>query len=400
MFFISLIFFIASFGFADGGVDLHSHMFMEESIPSILYSGCFNCPLAATEADDLWKSKINPEALEKSGLDIAVVALYAIEPWDLKTSIRRQIKAVNEFVSHNPKWVIAKNPVEAIRSFKSGKKILLLSLEGASGILETDEDLEEFIDKAGIRIVTPIHFANDAIGGASLIKGAGIFANPWAWARAFFSPIRIEGVRVNKTGLTVAGARLIQKLVEKNVWIDLTHSSDLAQTKIISILNRANMPLLYTHTVLREFFHSERGIAKWQIDLIRANGGMVGLLPSASYLKGTPIDFDDLCQDCVPACRKGVYSFVIQYNEMARMLGSSRVAMGTDFNAPLDGLAPGCNTGTSLDRTGFWNIGQMNDLRHAMRSLGAHLPVDQHATTKEFLKLWSRVYGRGNPVWQ
>jgi len=397
MFLIPFLLLLNSLVFADGGVDLHAHMFIEEAMPSVLYRGCFNCPIRATDPSDRFKSKINPDALNKSGLDIAVVSLYAFEPWDLKPSIRRQIKATNEFVAHHNNWVLAKNPVDAIRAFKEGKKILLLSLEGASGIIETDADIQEFIIEDGIRIVTPLHFANDFIGGASLIHDAGILANPWAWIKSFFNPIRIEGVRVNKGGLTKEGARLIQKLVENHVWIDLTHASDLSQTKIISILNRAHMPLLYTHTVLRDFFHSERGIAKWQIDLLRANGGMIGLLPSASYLKGTPIDFDDLCQDCVPACRKGLYAYVIQYNELVRMLSPQQVAIGTDFNAPLDGLAAGCNTGTSLDRTGFYNMGQMSELRPAMKALGAHVPLDQHATTKEFLRLWSRVYGRGNP---
>ena len=48
---------------------------------------------------------------------------------------------------------------------------MILALEGASGIIETDEDLAEFVDRDGIRIVTLIHLTDDEFGGAAFLKG-------------------------------------------------------------------------------------------------------------------------------------------------------------------------------------------------------------------------------------
>src|SRR5690606_26901719 len=125
------------------------------------------------------------ETLRESGIRILVAALYAhpLMTWDLRDSIRRQIAQAERFVKENPEWVLVRDAIETRKVLAEGKRALILSLEGAAGILESEKDLHEFIDERGIRIVTLLHLIDDHFGGAAFLRGAAILANPWAALR-------------------------------------------------------------------------------------------------------------------------------------------------------------------------------------------------------------------------
>ena len=379
---------------ADSSVDLHAHLFMKEGLKG-LFTGDFSGPLAAQSWKDRFSSQTNPETLEKSGNAITVVALYAhpLFVGSLRDSIRKQILLAEDFVKENPHWIIARNAKQANEALKGGKKILILSLEGASGILETEEDLSEFIDEKGIRIVTLLHFTEDRFGAPAFLKGFAAWASPQSLIRNFFKGVFRSSenpVRRNDRGLTVEGKKLAKALIDRGVWIDLTHASDTAQNDLISLMTAAGHPLLYTHTSLRDYFRAERAVSRPQLEAVQRSGGIVGIMPSEQMLEGTPIP-DSACL-CHAPCEGGLEALVIQYNKMSEILKTpSNIAMGTDFNGGIPHLKPSCKTGTSLDQEGLWNIGQMKDLWKAMKTAGAHLPKYQDQSVKTFLSAWERV---------
>src|SRR6185437_2718268 len=114
-----------------------------------------------------------PDALARSGLGIVVATLYAHPLFtytvgkSLRDSIRAQIKLARKFVLGRPDWVIATEPDHASEALASGKHVMILALEGASGILESEQDFHEFIDEGGIRIVGPLHLTDDEFGGVA-----------------------------------------------------------------------------------------------------------------------------------------------------------------------------------------------------------------------------------------
>jgi membrane dipeptidase len=348
------------------------------------FRGDFFGPLQALGWRDRFASQANPESLSKSDLSIVVASLYAhpLFTWSLRDSIRAQIKLARKFVLSRPDWIIATEPDQARDALAAGKHVMVLALEGASGILENEEDLREFIDEGGIRIVGPLHLTDDEFGGVAFLRGWRVLSDPIAWLTQVFRPRYAEGVRVNKNGLTDEGRAFIQKLLDRHVWIDLAHASDESMDQIISMVEAAHQPLLYTHTVLRKFHHAERGVSQAELARIAKSDGIVGLMPSEEMLDGAPVS---------PDCPSALYGLAQEYREVAGLVGNDSVMMGSDYNGGIPHLKPGCKTETSLDAQGLWNIGQVPDLWRALKVIGAPVPEHLSKMADKFVEAWKKI---------
>jgi microsomal dipeptidase-like Zn-dependent dipeptidase len=363
---------------------------MKEGL-SWFFRGDFNGPLRAKEWDDKFSSQANPATLDQSNLDIVVATLYAhpLLTLSLRDSIRRQIRLAQDFVRDHPNWVLAHHPESARIALAAGKHVLILALEGASGVLESEEDLKEFIDEGGIRIVTLLHLTDDDLGGVAFLHGIRALSSPIAFIKNIFAPHHdADGIPVNSKGLTERGREMARALIRRNVWIDLAHSSDEAQNELFPVLQDANLPLLYTHTVLRRYHGAERGISLEQIKRVARSKGFIGLMPSEEMLQGTPLK---------SSCGEGMAALATQFQEVAKEIGQASIGMGSDYNGGIPHLKPSCNTGTSLDQEGLWNIGQSQEVWKALRHLGAWNPKPQEpSSTSRFLEAWSRVDKNGS----
>lgn len=370
-----------------GPVELHAHLFMKEGM-TWAFRGDFFGPLRATSWKDPLSSQANPETLESSGLSIVVAALYAhpLFTLRLRESIHRQINLARKFVLTHPDWVLASEPEQAKEALSQGKHVMVLALEGASGIIENDDDIREFIDDGGIRIVTPLHLIDDEFGGVAFLKGFRAWSSPIAWLKQLFFPHYNEGVRTNHEGLTPTGQWLITALLKHHVWIDLAHASDASQAEMIPVIKAAQQPLLCTHTVLRKFHEAERGISNATLMQIKGTHGILGLMPSEEMLEGAPR---------ADHCPSGISSLANEYTEIAQLLGNDSVMLGSDFNGGIPHLAPtgpGCVTGTSIDQQGLWNIGQSTDVWRAMAKLGAPVPDPLSKMADHFIEVWTKAY--------
>ncbi len=275
---------------------------------------------------------------------------------------------------------------------------MIFSLEGTEGIIETEQDIKEFVDQEGIRIITFSHLNDDPdLGGAAFLSGSGAFLNlaPWIHQHVLPSGPKCEDTVVNPKGLTDEGKKLARMLVNHKVWIDLTHASDATQRDLIPIMREAGQPLLYTHAVLRKHHGAERGLAQWQIDEIKKNpnSGLIGLLPSEKYLENTKVPKPQCACDDPPGCTGGIHYAVAQYNEMANEIGAKNIMLGSDTNGAVPHLKPTecSSSGTSIDREGFWNIGQTRELWESMKSAGASIPVNTNPG-EHFLEKWSLLW--------
>ncbi len=147
----------------------------------------------------------NEATLQSSNLGVVVVALYALPvlSGNRRQAIRLQIADAENFCRTHPEWLIARSPDEARAAHLAGKRVMVLSLEGASGILEHESDFREFIDQGGIRIVTFAHITNDHLTGAALMKGYRRLSSPWEWTKSLFAPhYNAKGILVSSKGLT------------------------------------------------------------------------------------------------------------------------------------------------------------------------------------------------------
>jgi len=380
-----------------GHVELHAHVFMKEGM-SWMFRGRFDEPLRARTYKDGLSSQINAEALESSGASIVVVALYAHPwlTWSLQDSIRRQIALAEDFVRNHGGWIIARSASDARAALKAGKRVLVFSLEGASGILETEQDFQEFVVRRGIRIVTPLHLTDDGIGGVAFLKGYRVLASPLAWLRSLIVSREHDGAKANSRGLSAEGHEIIKRLLRYGVWIDLAHSSDQSQEEILAEMTTAypdrKLPLLYTHTVLRKYHGAERGVSELQLQRVRDSGGYIGLMPSEEMLDGTPVPRELCPVGCsADACEGSVHALATQFREASLIVGAPSVALGSDYNGAINHLKPSCGTKTILDQEGLWNFGQAGSIWQAMKALNAPVPEPESLMVDQFLDAWSRI---------
>jgi microsomal dipeptidase-like Zn-dependent dipeptidase len=386
-------------------VDLHAHPFMEQGM-SLLFRGDFSDKnLKARDWRSRFDSQINEDTLESSTqIGFMVVSLYA-HPFmnvDLRDSIRLQISRAKDFFSRSKNWVLARTPEEALSARKAGRSVAVLGLEGAAGILETESDLDEFIDRGGIRVVTLLHLTDDDLGGAAFLRGfRGAIFNPLAWiesfmARAFRERTLAIAELQNDRGLTTKGRELAEKLLARGVWIDLAHASDLAQKSLIPVLTESDRPLLYTHTICREHHHAERALAPWQLDAVASSRGIVGLMPSEEMLTGTTKDaVAEICPaPCQGQCKTGAWRLAAHWRHVAGRIGAVATVFGTDFNGGVPHLRPtqDCATGTALDDDGLWNVGHLGRLEEFFLAAGIARRQDTQKWSEHIIRTWSRVW--------
>jgi microsomal dipeptidase-like Zn-dependent dipeptidase len=381
-------------GTDDRSVDLHAHLFMKDGM-GWFFRGKFEGPLQATSWRDRFSSQANAETVEDSDIGVLVVALYAhpLLTWSTRESIRHQIGEANLFVATHPDWVLATSAAQARKAVAQGRRVMILSLEGASGILESEEDLEEFIDRDGIRIVTFLHITDDDLGGVAFMRSYHALSTPIRWFIELFHPSFSDGVEVNARGLTEKGRALAQALIRRKVWLDLSHSSDASQRELIPMIEAAGMPLLYTHGGLRRFEKAERGVSDEQLLETALSGGMIGLCPSEDVLYDTPVPPAHCNPGCGVPCDDGLSALAESYRVAAQFLGPEAVVLGSDTNGAIPHLPPSCGTGTTLDRSGLWNIGQTAELWRALRASGAPVPERLGSTVDAFIAKWARVTG-------
>lgn len=381
------------------GIDLHSHPFMKHGIGP-LFQGSFFSPTKSKSYKTLLKSNLNERTLIDSNIDILVVALYTHPILSLfnggpRKAIDKQIDEAHEFIKRNTNWIIATNPTEASTALSQGKRILVLSLEGAEHVLEKIEDLNYFIDERGISIVTPIHLSDTHFGGAAYMRG---FRKTFLNLSKLISPLRSEGVKINFKGMGKRGEWLLDELIKRQVWIDLTHGSDLYIAEAMKKIKAAGQPYLFTHTALRKYYKAERGLADWMIKEIKSHEGMVGLVPSEEMILDTTAP-ESICPPGCLDCNTGVRALVAQFLELSNEIGVENVALGQDFNGGIPHLAPdSCrNDGRIDEKAGYYLFSQDNELNSKAQQIGLAAQLFSEQSTKTFLRLWTKVRKSSKP---
>ncbi len=378
-------------------VELHAHLFMEKGIGPVM-TGSFNDPLCSADHwTDRFSSMANLQGLKDSHTGITLISIY-VHPMlksDMHASVRAQVEAARLLVAENPMFVLARAPWEARRALKAGKRVLILALEGAIGVVDSDDSIREFIDEAGIRIVAPLHIADDELGGGAFLYGVNAFANAGAFLSQIFNPARGEhGVRINRNGVSPKGMEVVGKLIDRRVWIDLSHAPDRALEQMFPLLRKAGQPLLVTHGSLRRYLPAERAISDSNLRAVAESHGILGLMPSEDMMVGTVVPAKYCPKGCT--CRGGIFALATHYSDAVEVLGADSVALGSDYNGGIRHLPPtGCPIGDPvLEKEGYYLMAHTPHLWAGLRKLGAPVPNDLNVTVDAFLTAWEKVYGR------
>lgn len=178
---------------------------------------------------------------------------------------------------------------------KSDKNLIsgFLGIEGAH-CLEGDIANLDKLYKAGIRMIGPTHFFDNELGGSA------------------------HGI--SETGLSDFGKKVIDRMNELGIIIDLAHCSS---KMIDDVLTQTDTPVIVSHTGVNGTYKSPRNLTDKQLKMIAAKGGLIGI----TFFKGA-----------IPEV--GVKGIVDAMKYVKNYVGIEHVALGSDYDgvitAPFD----------------------------------------------------------------
>lgn len=168
-----------------------------------------------------------------------------------------------------------------------------LGIEGAQALSGDVNNLDRLYD-AGFRMYGMAHFFDNEMAGSAhgLAKG----------------------------GLTEAGKTFVQKMQERNVFIDLAHASPQTME---DVLDMATRPVIVSHTGVKGTCNNTRNLSDEQLKRIGLTGGLVG------------IGFWDTA-----TCGTDAKAIAKAIRYTVDLIGVDHVALGSDFDgaiaAPFD----------------------------------------------------------------
>jgi microsomal dipeptidase-like Zn-dependent dipeptidase len=211
------------------------------------------------------------------------------------------------------------NDLTAILSQPKGQRPIaaIHCVEGAHSLghlQASDEDVMRNLDALfarGVAYITLAHFyANKVTNPVFPFPEdvANLAANPDLW-------------RDITRGLTPLGVKVVERMIELGMLIDLSHSSPAARFQVYQIMDSSSkrLPLLATHVGAYGINPSPYNLTDWEIKRIASDGGVVGVIFMPYWLmpkeSGQGINF---------------ISRHIQY--LIDTAGEDSAAIGTDFD--------------------------------------------------------------------
>lgn len=177
-----------------------------------------------------------------------------IKSWfNLKNRAIAQCDALHQFEEESDgNFVIIKSQAE-LKEYLT-KRITnhrmtsgLLGVEGMHALNGELENVDDLYD-AGIRMMAPVHFFDNKLGGSA------------------------HGV--SKEGLTDFGKTVIKKMQEKDMIVDIAHSSPKLLDDVLDI---ATKPIISSHTGVQGQCSSVRNLSDNHIKRIAAGGGLISI---------------------------------------------------------------------------------------------------------------------------
>jgi len=163
-----------------------------------------------------------------------------------------------------------------------------LGIEGMHALNGKIENVDKLYD-AGVRMMAPVHFFDNKLGGSA------------------------HGV--SKEGLTDFGKAVIKKMQEKNMIVDIAHSSPKMLDDIFEISTK---PVLTSHTGVQGTCQTVRNLSDKHLMKIAESKGLIGIaMFEHATCDETPISTAKAIKYCID------------------LVGADFVALGSDFDGAI-----------------------------------------------------------------
>ncbi len=132
-----------------------------------------------------------------------------------------------------------------------------------------------------------------------------------------------RGSRNVSLGLKEFGQKVIERMAELGMLIDISHCTPVARKQIYGILGEDSVPIFASHVGVYDINPSPYNLKNWEIEQIAKTGGVVGVIFMNYWL--------------MPSETKRGINFIAQtINHIKGVAGIDTAAIGTDFDGFTD----------------------------------------------------------------
>lgn len=184
--------------------------------------------------------------------------------------------AIREMVAAHPDdFALATKPEDAARIVAEGKRIVYQSIENSYPLGEDISLLETFYD-LGVRMVGPVHFANNQFADSATDPDGP----DWG-------------------GLSPAGRELVKKANELGMILDASHASDDVLRQMIEL---SATPVILSHSGVRALYDHPRNVGDELLLALAESGGVIQMNAYSAYI--ADIEQDPARTEAMDALRK------------------------------------------------------------------------------------------------
>jgi microsomal dipeptidase-like Zn-dependent dipeptidase len=349
-------------------VDLHNHAVLKRFLLDRDMSGSKTKFLAKLFKRGFWplSQRSNFPLIEKGGVDVVLSTCYVPEEeWlddqplaklllmlspsvkkrvfdptyfnatiSMMDDMEKEVEKYNEKREDGKMLVFAKNSRELNTCLEGGNIAMIHSVEGGHSLhgescgksvdvcfsdLQTVEEevLQnlESLAARGVAYLTLAHFyPNQLVHPVFPYPTYGIKRSNWKKLMA--------GWDMNK-GLTSVGAKVVQRMIDLGMLIDIAHCTPKARREIYEIVGDRKNCVFSSHTGCFEINRDPYNLEDWELKWIADSGGVAGIIFMNYWL--SPID--------TPLGLKYIEQTISHIRDVA---GAEAVGLGTDYDGFTD----------------------------------------------------------------
>ena len=252
------------------------------------------------------KSPMGMNNVQNSADAVDTITFLAIaQRWPVTTWKSRKLRALHQasvlhdIASRAPKefsLIMDRGDLTKLLAARASGSQIIGGIIGTEGSHALDGDVAAIDElfNAGFRVMSLQHFFDNKLGGS------------------------LHGL--SGDGLTEFGRDAVDRMIEKEIIIDVAHSSHAV---VSDVLARSSRPLIVSHTGFYSHCQSSRNISDELMQKIAAAGGLMGV----GYWDSA-------------VCEANVSSIVSSIRYGIDLVGEDHVALGSDFDGsvatPLD----------------------------------------------------------------
>lgn len=231
--------------------------------------------------------------------DPAVTRWYRGGAW---AAVERQLDAVVQQIGGR----VARTAAD-VRAAHGAAPVAILGVEGGDAIGHDVDRVDAWAER-GVRVVTVVHLADNQIGSTCM---------PWQQYVSGAIPLR----RKVEEGLSPFGGRVVDRMNERGIVIDLAHADACT---VADVVHRTTAPVVATHSGARALQDFPRYLDDDALRAIAGTGGVIGLWPYSHRGRGV----------------RDTAELVAHARHVADVVGAEHLCIGTDMNG-VPGLMSG-----------------------------------------------------------